>query len=482
MHDVQRYNLFIGGQWVDPVDGEWIAIHNPATGKVIAQVAKGAAGDVDSAVAAAEKAFPEWSRKTALERADHLYALNRLVERDADRLARIVSSEMGKPLKEARGEIDFAVSLIRFAAENARRLEGDIIPGSRPGEKILIEKVPHGVVAGIAAWNFPIGLLARKIGPALAAGNTIVVKPHELTPVSSLEFAKLVIEAGIPAGVINIVTGDGAHVGAPLVSHPDTKLVTMTGSTAAGKKIMAAGAERLKEVRLELGGKAPFIVMEDADLDAAAAAAITARFTNAGQVCTCNERTYVHEAVYDAFMEKVRSKIAALTVGDPFDPETDMGPKVSLAELEKVHQMVERAVSQGAVLETGGHRLEGGVYDAGFFYAPTLLTNVTQEMDIVHEEIFGPVLPVLKVTDFEQALRWANECRYGLSAYLFTQDLSRIMRISQDLHFGEVYVNREGGEAPQGFHHGYGDSGIGGEDGKYGLEAYVQTKTVYLNA
>ncbi|NHN86680.1 aldehyde dehydrogenase [Acetobacter musti] len=482
MSTEQTHKLFINGEWVLPDGGSWLPVKNPATGEKLADVAKGNARDVDRAVAAAKNAFPAWARKTATERADYLYALNRLIERDKERLAAIITAEMGKPLKEARAEVEFATGLLRFAAENTRRLQGEIIPGSMVDEKILIDRVPHGVIAGIAAWNFPLALSARKIAPAVAAGNTIVLKPHELTPLASLALAKLVEEAEFPAGVINIVTGDGPDVGVPLVAHKDVKLITMTGSTPAGKKIMAAAAENLKEVRLELGGKAPFIVMEDADIDQAVEAAVSARFSNCGQVCTSNERTYVHEAVYDEFAAKLRDRIASLKVGDPTDPDTDIGPKVSLPELEKVSEIVAKAVSQGAKIELGGHRLTGKAYDSGVFYAPTLLTHVTQDMDIVHNEIFGPVLSLLRVRDFDDALEKANDCRYGLSAYLYTKDLGRIMRMTRELEFGEVYVNRGGGEEPQGFHHGYKESGLGGEDGQHGLEAYVQTKTVYLNA
>lgn len=478
----ETYKLYINGRWETGSADGVTEIHNPATGKLVAKATNGNQQDVEKAVKAAAQAFPAWSRKTAEERADILYAFKSLIEKKAEHFAHIISSEMGKPLKEARIEVGFATGLIRFAAENTRRLEGDIIPGSRPGEKILFEKIPHGVIGAISAWNFPLALFARKVAPALAAGNTIVIKPHELAPLAALEATRLAEEAGIPAGVLNVVTGNGPDVGTPLVEHPDIKLITMTGSTATGKKIMAAAAGTLKEVRLELGGKAPFIVMEDADIEKAATAAVQARFSNAGQVCTSNERTYVHEAVYDQFLALVQQKIAALTVGNPLDSNTDMGPKVSLKELEKVHEMVEQAVAQGAKLEVGGKRLTGGVYDQGFFYAPTLLTNVTEGMDIVKNEVFGPVFLLTKVTDYDDALRQANDCQYGLSAYVFTHDLKRIMRISSDLNFGEVYVNREGGESPQGFHHGYKDSGLGGEDGKYGLEAYVQTKTVYLNA
>ncbi|BAK84886.1 aldehyde dehydrogenase [Komagataeibacter medellinensis] len=482
MAELKTYDLFIGGEWTRADNPDHDTIKNPATGAVLAQVAIAGEADVERALHTARDAFPAWSRLVATERADYLYRLIELIRRDAEKLARIITSENGKPLKEARIEVNFAIQLIRFAAENVRRLEGNIIPGSRPGEKILIEKIPHGVVAGISAWNFPLALTARKLGPVIAAGNTFVIKPHELTPLATLALAELTVEAGFPKGVFNVVTGGGAIVGNALVVNPITKLITMTGSTPAGRKIMAAASEGLKEVRLELGGKAPFIVMEDADIDAAVNAAVAARFMNCGQVCTANERTYVHTAVYDEFLKRLHTKVAALKTGNPLDDSTDMGPKISADELKKVDDMVRRAVEQGAKVELGGRRLTGGEYDKGNFYAPTLLTNVKEDMDIVRNEVFGPVLSLIRVRDFDDAIAQANNSRYGLSAYMFTQNLKYIMRMTAELNFGEIYVNREGGEAAQGFHHGYGDSGLGGEDGQYGLEAYVDTKTVYLNA
>jgi lactaldehyde dehydrogenase/glycolaldehyde dehydrogenase len=481
MDQTEHYSLFIGGAWVPSSGDARLTIRSPATGALVATVPDANDADVDRAVDAAAAAFPAWSRRTAVERADFLLRLNQLVLRDLERLAQLLTLEVGKPIREARGEVDFATQLIRYAAENTRRIEGDIVPGSRPGEKILIDKLPHGVIGAISAWNFPIALLARKVAPAIAAGNTIVLKPHELTPVASLEFGKLIAEAGIPAGVVNIVSG-AIPTGQRLVTNPTVKLITMTGSTAAGKKIMAAAAPTLKEVRLELGGKAPFIVLDDADLEKAATAAVEARFLNAGQVCTCNERTYVHEKVYDRFLELLTQKISAIKVGDPSDEATQMGPKVSAAELEKVDAMVAKAVAQGAQVRMGGSRFTGKLFERGHFYQPTLLTGITHEMDIVHAEVFGPVVSVIKVKDFDEALKLANDSNYGLSAYLFTNDLSVLLRTTAELNFGEIYVNRSLGEAPQGFHHGYGDSGLGGEDGKYGLEAYVRTKTVYLNA
>lgn len=473
--------LFINGDWQASAAGRYSEVHSPANGDLLGRVTEATATDVDLAIDAAEQAFASWRLTTALSRANLLLKLNQLIERDRDALAHTITREMGKPLKEALGELDYCIDLIRFAAENARRIEGDIIPGSRSGEQILIQRLPHGVIAGIAAWNFPAALLGRKLGPALAAGNTVVLKPHELTPLTGLALAGLIKEAGFPPGVINIVTG-GIEVGQRLVASPKVKLVTMTGSTAAGKKIMAAAADTLKEVRLELGGKAPFIVMEDADLDAAVEAAVKARFQNAGQICTSNERTLVHASIYDRFVEKLLARVKTLKVGDPLAADTEMGPKVSAGELEKVDAMVQRARQQGARLLTGGERLHGEAYDRGHYYAPTVLDGVTGEMDIARQEVFGPVLSLFKVKDFEHALQLANASDYGLSAYVFTNNLQYLMRLSTDLDFGEIYVNREGGEAAQGFHHGYGDSGLGGEDGKYGLDAYSRHKTVYLNA
>ncbi|MHC1480383.1 aldehyde dehydrogenase [Frateuria aurantia] len=475
------HRLFINGDWLASKAGRYSEVHSPSSGALLGRVTEATAADVDLAIDAAEQAFEQWRLTTALARANLLLKLNQLIERDRSTLAHTISSEMGKPLKEAQAELDYCIDLIRFAAENARRIEGDIIPGSRSGEQILIQRLPHGVVAGIAAWNFPAALLGRKLGPALAAGNTVVLKPHELTPLSGLAIAALVKEAGFPPGVVNIVTG-GIEVGQRLVANPKVKLVTMTGSTAAGKKIMAAAADTLKEVRLELGGKAPFIVMEDADLDDAADAAVRSRFGNAGQICTSNERTLVHAAVYDQFVEKLLARIKRLKVGDPLAADTDMGPKVSAAELDKVDRMVQKARQQGARVLLGGERLQGEAYDQGHFYAPTVLDGVTTDMEIAHQEVFGPVLSLIKVADFEEALRLANDSVYGLSAYIFTNNLQYLMRLGTDLDFGEIYVNREGGEAAQGFHHGYGDSGLGGEDGKYGLDAYSRHKTVYLNA
>ncbi|RKQ97179.1 lactaldehyde dehydrogenase/glycolaldehyde dehydrogenase [Kushneria sinocarnis] len=478
---VEVYNQFIGGQWVE-CGGELLDVTNPATGEVVGRVGMATAEDADRALKAADRAFQEWRRKTAVERADLLFNLVALIRDHSERLARLITSEQGKPLSEARGDVGMCCDLIRFAAEHTRRLEGDIIPADSEDEQIWIQKVPHGVVVGITAWNFPAALIGRKLGPALAAGNTIVLKPSEETPLTALELVELARQAGIPEGVVNLVNGRGRDVGNHLVTSPITQLVSMTGSVRGGREINKAAAEHLKIVRLELGGKAPFIVMDDADLEPAVEAAIVSRFTNNGQVCTCNERMYVHEGIHDRFLERFKSRVEELKVGDPLRHEdVDIGPKINSGELDKVHQMVEHAVSQGAQLETGGQRLTGGEYDSGNYYSPTILTGVNNDMDIMKEEIFGPVVPIMKVDSFEQALDYANDSEYGLSAYVFTQNVRRLMTTTRELDFGEIYVNRGGGESVQGFHKGYRNSGLGGEDGKYGLEAYVKSKTLYVH-
>ena len=397
-----------------------------------------------------------------------------------DRLARMLSTEQGKPLAEAQGEVGATAMFLRYAAEAARRIEGDIFPSDFPNEQLWIQRVPYGVVVALVAWNFPLALTGRKVGPALVTGNTVVLLTHSDTPTTVLEFGKLVQEAGIPPGVINLVTGYGQQIGESLVRNPITQLVTLTGSVRAGREVYRAAADNITTIRLELGGKAPFIIMDDADLDNAVEAALTARFANCGQVCTCNERMYIHEAIYEPFMEQFIEGVSKLRVGDPFT-EVNLGPKVNRPEVEKLEMMVNAAVAAGAEVAIGGSRLREGDYAHGHWFEPTVLTNTTTDMAIMREEIFGPVVPIQKVTGFEEALSLANDSDYGLSAYLFTRDMKRVMSAVNKLDFGEIYVNRGIGELVQGFHHGYRRSGLGGEDGKYGLEGYLQKKTMYVN-
>lgn len=474
------FRMLINGVRVSAASGEKIDVENPANEEIIAQISAGDAADAQRALETAQTAQPAWAATPAIERANVLQALADKVVENRDHLARLLTTEQGKVISLAYVEVDATVNYIRFAAESARRIEGDIFPSDAPNEQIWIQRVPYGVTVGLLAWNFPLALAGRKVGPALVAGNAMVLKPPTDTPLTVLEFGRLAKEAGIPDGVLNVVTGRGSQLGDALVRNPITRLVTLTGSTRAGQQLYHAAAQNITALRLELGGKAPFIVMEDADINLAVEAAVGARFANCGQVCTCNERMYLHEAIYDEFMDKFLPAVAKVTVGDPFT-DVDMGPKVNRSEIEHLESLVNTAVAQGATVALGGNRLREGEFSRGYWFEPTVLTDVRTDMDIMQTEIFGPIIPVQKVTDFDEAIRFANDCEYGLSAYLFTVDIKRIMRAVDCLDFGEVYVNRGIGEMVQGFHNGFKKSGIGGEDGKHGLENYLQKKTLYVN-
>ncbi|WP_303316263.1 aldehyde dehydrogenase [Flavivirga abyssicola] len=477
---MKDYKLFIDGKWKTSTSGETIDIINPSTEELVARVQNGTSKEAIEALEAAEKAQKDWKKLPARSRADLLYKLANEIKANSDYLAELLVKEQGKLLKVAKMEVAVTASFIEYACEGARRIEGDIIPSDNPNEQIWIQKIPRGVVVAITAWNFPLALAGRKLGPALVAGNTLVIKPTSETPLATLELGNLANKVGIPAGVINILTGPGKAMGNALVESPITKMVTMTGSTPVGQQIARNAAKNLTHVQLELGGKAPFIVFEDADIDAAVDSALHSRFDNCGQVCTCNERMYVHEDVYDVFMEKFIAKTKALKVGDPMLDETDMGPKVNKNELEHMEHLVKVSVEEGATIATGGKRPEGTEFEKGYWFEPTVLTNVTQNMTIVHEESFGPILPVLKFNSFDEVMGYANDCEYGLAAMVFTNNMNTIMKCNEELEYGEIYVNRGHGEQHQGFHNGYKLSGSGGEDGKYGFEQYLEKKTFYI--
>jgi lactaldehyde dehydrogenase/glycolaldehyde dehydrogenase len=477
---VDRYRHFINGQWVASTGKDFIEVENPATEEIIAQVPNGTADDAERALEAARAAQPAWEALPPVERGTLLRRLAQLILENRERLARLVVAEQGKPLTEARGEIDGTALYLTHAAEEARRITGDILPSDNPDEQIWIQRAAYGVVVGLTAWNYPAALTTRKMGPALIAGNTIVIKSHEGTPLSALEIAQLAQQAGLPAGVMNVVSGLGKTVGETLVRHPITQLVSVTGSVRAGREIYRAGAEDLKVLRLELGGKAPLVVAEDADIGAAVKAAVASRFENCGQICICNERMYLHEKIADQFMERFVESVKRLKIGNPLEL-VDIGPKFSRPELEKVEAMVADAVKAGAKVVTGGRRPSGGEFAKGHWYEPTVLTGARNDMAIMQREVFGPVIPAMTVTDFDEGLALANDSAYGLSAYVFTKDLRRLMRLVRELKFGEIYVNRGGGDAVHAYHSGYRHSGLGGEDGKYGLEGYLRKKTIYVN-
>ncbi|MEH6550599.1 MAG: aldehyde dehydrogenase family protein [Pseudomonadales bacterium] len=471
---------FINGKYQSSQSNEVIPVYNPSTGEELGHVPLGCTADAQLALEAAQAAHSGWSKTPARQRAAILRKFAAAIRAETDALAELLVQEQGKLIDVARGEVEVTASFIEYACDHALMSEGDILPSDNENEKIYIRKISKGVVVAITAWNFPLALAGRKIGPALVTGNTMVLKPTEETPLSTMELGRLANAAGLPAGVLNIVNGTASSVGQHLCESPITRLITMTGSTRAGQAIYRSSAENLTSVMLELGGKAPFIVMPDADLDKAAEDACTARFANCGQICTCAERLYVHEDVYESFMERFLAHVAAIKVGNPMDPASQMGPKINGLEIERLDRQVQQAVQQGATIICGGSVATVKGFEGGAWYQPTVLTNVGHSWNIAQAETFGPVIPVFKFTDIEHAINMANDSEFGLSAYLYSNSLDVIERCINELDVGEVYINRGIGEQHQGFHNGLKMSGYGGEDGQYGLDQYREKRTVYL--
>lgn len=478
---IQNNVNFIGGEYIASKAQETIDILSPSTGEVIGHIPAGCAEDAQHALTVANAAQKGWAKLTARTRQNILRKFANKIRDNKHILAPLLVAEQGKLLTVAEMEVDVTATFIDYACDNALTIEGDILPSDNQDEKIYIHKVPRGVVVGITAWNFPLALAGRKIGPALITGNTIVLKPTQETPLATTELGRLANEAGIPAGVLNVINGTGSVVGQALCESPITKMITMTGSTVAGKQIYKTSAEYMTPVMLELGGKAPMVVMDDADLDQAVEGALWGRFANCGQVCTCVERLYVHEAVYDEFMAKFLPEVKSLVVGDPMEPATQMGPKCNQREIANIDHIVQESIKQGATVATGGKTANVTGFEGGCWYEPTVLVDVKQDNIVVHEETFGPILPIVKVCSMQQAIEYCNDSIYGLSAYVFTQSFANINKAINDLEVGEVYINRGMGEQHQGFHNGWKQSGFGGEDGKFGLEQYLEKKTVYLN-
>ena len=472
---LKRYEMLIDGEFV--TSSRMLSVINPATEEVISEVPACTIEDVNRAVLAAEEAQKNWAALPAIRRAGYLREIATLVRANREVLARVITEEQGKILSLAQVEVDFSADYLDYMAEFARRYEGEIIPSDRPGETILLYKAPIGVIAGILPWNFPFFLIVRKMAPALVTGNTIVIKPSSETPNNAFEFARLVAQSTLPKGVFNLISGSGSVVGKALAGHPKVGMVSLTGSVEGGVAVMHAAADNVTKVSLELGGKAPAIVMGDADIDLAVRAVRASRIINTGQVCNCAERVYVHESVAGEFIDKMTAAMRKTVVGDPFAAATEMGPLVSKRQRELVHAAVEQALTDGATLECGGNYESG----TGYYYQPTVLTHCRQETGIMQREIFGPVLPIATFETLDEALGYANDCDYGLTSSIYTRSLDVAMRASNEMKFGETYVNRENFEAMQGFHAGWRKSGIGGADGKHGLEEYLQTHVVYMN-
>ncbi|TDV72504.1 aldehyde dehydrogenase [Pseudomonas sp. LP_7_YM] len=477
MTSVPVYQNYINGEFVQST--EHFDVLNPATGALLARVPASDADEVDRALAAACAAQAAWGRRPANDRAGYLRKIANKLRENVAHLARTITLEQGKVHGLAEVEVNFTADYLDYMAEWARRIEGEIITSDRPGENIFMFRKPLGVVAGILPWNFPFFLIARKMAPALVTGNTIVIKPSEETPNNCFEFARLVAEVDLPPGVFNVVSGDG-RVGAALTTHRQVDMISFTGSVETGARIMSAAAPNITKLNLELGGKAPAIVLADADLDLAVKAIRDSRIINTGQVCNCAERVYVERRVADQFIDRISAAMAATRYGDPSaDAAVEMGPLINRQGLDGVAAKVKKAQEQGASVITGGNIADLG---QGFHYQPTVLTGCSADMEIMRKEVFGPVLPIQIVDDLDEAIALANDCEYGLTSSLYTRDLSKAMYAIRELDFGETYINRENFEAMQGFHAGVRKSGVGGADGKHGLYEYTHTHVVYLQA
>ncbi len=473
------YKAFIDNEFIESSNGERLQVENPATGEIWAEVPACTPADVDRAIESSQVAQKKWQMLPAFERAKHIYAIAEGVEANRAEFEELLVKEQGKTLAEAAGEVTDTIRYMTYAAEAARRIQGDIFPSDNPNEQLFIYKVPYGVTLGLCAYNYPLALIGRKVGPALVTGNTMILKPHEATPVTASVFCRVVQEAGVPEGVINMVTGTGAEVGAPLVESPVVRLITLTGSIRAGQAIMAASAKNVTALSLELGGKAPFIVLKDADIDKAVEAAVIARYANAGQVCICNETVIVEEAVADEFTDKLLARVAEVKPGDPM-VNGGMGPVTTADALSRIEKIVADSIADGAELAMGGGRPQGAAFEGGNWMEPTVLLNATPDTTAVREEIFGPVLPVMRVSDYEEALAITNARPDGLSAYLWTQNPSVYMDAIHRMETGTIFLNSGITGLIQGYHNGHKLSGLGGEDGIYGIEGYLQKRTVYM--
>jgi succinate-semialdehyde dehydrogenase/glutarate-semialdehyde dehydrogenase len=467
-----RQSALVGGQWIAADSGRTHEVRDPATGALLGTVPNCGAAETRRAIEVAAKAFDVWRKTTAAERADALRRLAGLIEANKEALALLLTSEQGKPLAEARGEIGISAAYVLWFAEEARRVYGDTIPSPWPGRRILVTKEPVGVVCAITPWNFPSSMLARKIGAALAAGCAVVCKPAMQTPYSALAWGLLAEQAGIPPGVVNIVTGDAAPIGAEMTSNPLVKKITFTGSTAIGKMLVAQAAGTMKRVSMELGGNAPFIVFDDADLDAAVEGAIASKFRNAGQTCVCANRVYVQAGVYDAFARKYAEAVAGLKVADGREAGATVGPLIDEKAVAKVEEHLNDALAKGGRVLVGGHRHALG----RTFFEPTVITGVTQAMKMAKEETFGPLAPIFRFETEEEVLAYANDTEFGLAAYAYTRDLGRAFRVMEGLQYGQVGINAgviTTEVAPFG---GVKESGVGREGSKYGLDDYLNVK------
>ncbi|MEN0642835.1 NAD-dependent succinate-semialdehyde dehydrogenase [Alkalicoccobacillus gibsonii] len=464
-------NFYINGEWIGE-ELEKTDVYNPATGEVVDQVPKGGEREARAAVDAAHGAFPDWAAKTAYERSELLEKWYALIEEHQDELARTMTEEQGKPLKEASGEIAYSNSFIKWYAEEGKRVYGETIPASATDKRLFVIKQPVGVVAAITPWNFPAAMITRKLAPALAVGCTTVLKPSSQTPLTALKLVELAEQAGIPKGVINVVTGSSSEISEAWQSDSRVRKLTFTGSTEIGKQLMSGASETMKKLSLELGGHAPLIVTSDADLDLAAEQAVASKFRNGGQTCVCANRIFVAEEIEEAFTEKFADAVSKLVVGEGLNEETDIGPLIDEDAVEKVMEHIKDATEKGAKVVVGGNRKDGQ------FIEPTVISGVTDNMVCMKEETFGPLAPISTFKTEDEAIERANATPYGLAAYLFTQNLTRAIKLAEKLDYGIVGVNDGGPSAAQAPFGGWKESGLGREGGHQGIEEYLETKYV----
>lgn len=466
--------LYINGTWESTE--EQLEVTSPTTGKLLGKVAKGGEPETKLAIAAAEEAMKNWSSKTARERATYLHRIAEILQSRTDKIAEIITTEMGKPLQESKSEISLAIDYLVWFAEEGQRIYGETIPASSPTKRLSVIRQPIGVVGAITPWNFPIAMITRKIAPAMAAGCTVILKPASSTPLTAVEVIKACHDAGVPKGVVNLLHGSASTITQTLMDSSVVRKITFTGSTEVGKHLVRQSADTMKKLSLELGGHAPFIVFEDANLEHAAESLLASKFRNAGQTCVCTNRVYVQESIVKSFSDIFADKVSQLNVGDGLEAGVTIGPLIDGEAVDKVENQVKDATEKGAEVLVGGKRLVEGEYAKGHFFEPTLLVNATHDMKISHEETFGPIAPIFSFTTEEEVVKQANSSEYGLASYIFTKDASRMVRVSESLDYGIVGINDPMPTVAQAPFGGVKESGIGREGGRQGIEDYLEYK------
>ncbi len=468
--------MYINGDWV--VTNQVLEVNNPANGQLVDKVYLVGRKETQNAIAAAKDAFRSWSELTGEERGDYLHKVVEKILEKKEHLAQTITKEMGKTIHNARKEVDSTIAFFKWYAEESRRVYGDIVPASAPNKRLSVIRQPIGVVGAITPWNFPLSMSARKLGPALAVGCTVVLRPSREAPLSTLELFKIFDEVGIPKGVVNLVIGSSSEIVGELMASNDVRKISFTGSTEVGKKLIRQSADTVKRVSMELGGHAPFIIFEDADIDLAIEGTAISKFSSNGQQCVCANRIYVHDSIYDTFARRFADKVSSMVIGDGLDENVQMGPLVNQDAVNKSHEHVTDAINKGASILCGGKALTENEFTNGYYYTPTVLSDVNDEMTITHEETFGPVAPLIRFSDENDVIQKANNTEFGLASYVYTNDLSRAHRVSEKLEYGMVGVNDPSPFVVQAPFGGIKESGIGREGGKYGLEDYLVTKSI----